>query len=282
MTLFYSIKEAISGFSKARLSTFITIFTIFFLLFILAVFAILSSNVYRIVNVLNANYDMQVYLSNTLTDAEIESLNREFRQMPGVKEVRFISKEAAASEFKQVFGEDIFDALEENPLPASLVILMNEDTKVKLNLEKIAKDLQKRPEIDEVVLHQDAFNALVKFSRISRIVLYTIFVIVLAGSLFMISNTIRLIILARRPIIDTMQLVGATDAFIRRPFIIEGVLQGFLGGGAAAFLVYLLMQLVALQWPGLILLPNYFYAMLLLAGVLFGLVGSLFAVKRFL
>ncbi len=282
MTLLYSIKEAISGFSKARFSTFITIFTIFFLLFILAVFAVLSSNVSRIVNVLNANYDMQAYLANTLTDIDIKNLKVELAQTPGVKEVRFISKEQAAEEFKQVFGEDIFDALDENPLPASFVILMDKDSDVKLNPEKFAQELQKRAEIDEVVLHQDAFNALVKFSRVSRIVLYTIFLIVLTGSLFMISNTIRLIIFARRPIIDTMQLVGATDSFIRMPFIIEGVLQGFLGGGAAALLVYMLMQLVALQWPGLILLSDYFYAALLLSGVIFGFVGSLFAVKRFL
>ncbi len=282
MSIFYSTKEAFAGFAKARVSTFITIFSNFFLISILAGFAILSSNVFRIVDVLNANYDMQAYLANTLGKTEIENLKQELEEIADVQEVRYISKEDAAKEFKKVFGDDIFDALGDNPLPASFVILIKENSRTKRSLQHFAHELQKRAEIDEVVLHQEALDTLVKFSRISRFVLYALFVIVFIGSLFLISNTIRLIIMARRPLIDTMQLVGATNAFIRRPFIIAGVLQGFLGGLGAAFLVFVLMKVVALQWPGLILISRYTYFLLILSGIFFGYVGSMIAVKRFL
>jgi len=282
MSILYSIKEAFAGFSKARVSTFITIFSNFFLIFILATFVILSSNVFRIVDVLNADYDMQAYLANTLSDADIAGLKNELQQIADVQEVRYISKEDAAKEFKKMFGDDIFDALGDNPLPASFVILIKKDSRTKLHVQRFADDLQQKNEIDEVVLHQEALDALVKFSRISRIVLYALFVIVFLGSLFLISNTIRLIIMARRPLIDTMQLIGATNAFIRRPFIIEGVLQGLLGGLGAALLVFMLMKIVALQWPGLILMPRHIYFLLILSGVFFGYVGSMIAVKRFL
>lgn len=282
MSILYSIKEAFAGFAKAKVSTFITIFSNFFLIFILAAFAILSSNVFRIVNALNAGYDMQAYLANTLSDAEIENLKQELEKIVDVKEARYISKEDAAKEFKKVFGDDIFDALGDNPLPASFVILIKEKSRAKLNLRQFARELQKKAEIDEVVLHRQSLDTLVRFSRISQFVLYGLFVSVFLGSLFLISNTIRLIILARRPLIETMQLVGATNAFIRRPFIIEGVLQGLLGGIGAALLVFMLMKIVVLQWPGLILISRYTYFLMILSGIFFGYVGSIIAVKRFL
>ena len=282
MSILYSIKEAFAGFSKARVSTFITIFSNFFLIFILATFAILSSNVFRIVDVLNANDDMQAYLANTLSNAEIKNLKKELEENADIQEARYISKEDAANEFKKVFGDDIFDALEENPLPASFVILMNEKSRATLNLQRFAHELQQRVEIDEVVLHQESLETLVRFSRTSRIMLYALFVMVFVGSLFLISNTIRLIIMARRPLIDTMQLVGATNAFIRRPFIIEGILQGVLGSLGATLLVFMLMKVIALQWPGLILISTFAYFLLILSGLFFGYVGSMIAVKRFL
>ena len=282
MSILYSIKEAISGFSKARISTVITIFSSFFLISILAIFAILSTNVYRIANILNANYDMQLYLSNILSDVEIQTLLNELKENPDIKDVNYISKQQAAAEFMKAFGEDVFDALEENPLPSSFVVSLYENSESKRDANVFAARLQERPEIDEVVLHQQSLDTLLKFSKISRIVLYALFVLVFTGSFFMISNTIRLIILARRPLIDTMQLVGATNSFIQRPFIIQGILQGFLGGAGAALLIYIAMKIIALQWPGLILISSNFYLLLMFAGIFFGFVGSLFAVKRFL
>ena len=282
MSILYSIKEAISGFSKARISTVITIFSSFFLISILAIFAILSTNVYRIANILNANYDMQLYLSNILSDVEIQTLLNELKENPDIKDVNYISKQQAAAEFMKAFGEDVFDALEENPLPSSFVVSLYENSESKRDANAFAAHLQERPEIDEVVLHQQSLDTLLKFSKISRIVLYALFVLVFTGSFFMISNTIRLIILARRPLIDTMQLVGATNSFIQRPFIIQGILQGFLGGAGAALLIYIAMKIIALQWPGLILISSNFYLLLMFAGIFFGFAGSLFAVKRFL
>lgn len=279
---FYSIKEAFAGFAKARVSTFITIFTIFFLLSILSLFAALSLNVNRIINALNANYDIQVFLSNTITPLERQQLEAKIRDFEGVTHVQFISKEEAAIEFRQEFGEDIFDVLEENPLPASFVVSLNDDTRTRASLEQLGKELESELGIDEVVYHQPAFNALIQFSQISKIVISGLFLLVFLGSMFMVSNTIRLIILARQRIIDTMKLVGATNAFIRRPFLIEGVIQGVIGGGLVTALLYLVFQAIEWQWPGMIVIPNAFYLIVGLTGLLFGWVGSLFAVKRFL
>lgn len=282
MSLLYSIKEAFAGFAKARISTAATIFTVFFLLLILALVAAVSLNMDRLVTVLNADHDVQVFLANTLNESEIQQLRLEILAMTGVTEVQYISKEKAADDFKREFGQDIFDALEENPLPASFIINVKDDNQTGVNIERLSRALQGRLEIDDIVMHQGVLDVLIKFARVSRLVLYVLLVVVLAGSLFMISNTIRLIILAREHIVNTMKLVGATDAFIRRPFVIEGMLQGLVGGLLTAVFMVLLIKGVNWQWPGLVMVPPIFYLVVLLAGSFLGLVGSLLAIRRFL
>lgn len=282
MSLLYGIKEAVSGFAKARVSTAITIFTVFFLLLILGLVVILSVNMHRLVTVLNASYDLHVFLANTISEGEIKQLKEEIMGMQGVLNVDYISKESAATEFKKEFGEDIFENLEENPLPASLIIQLSEDSKNRMAVDTIANRLEERSEIDEVVLHQGALDVLLKFSNISRIVMYILAFFVFFGSLFMISNTIRLIIIAKQQIIATMKLVGATDAFIRRPFIIEGMLQGLIGGFLTFSIILAVVFLLNAQWPGLIFVPPQIYWGIILAGLFFGFIGSQFAMKRFL
>jgi cell division transport system permease protein len=282
MNLFYSIREAFAGFAKARISTVITVFTVSFFLFLLAIVAILSLNMNRLVNLLNANRDMQVFLSNTISSVEKDDLRAAILGMDGVLAVDYISKDEAAAEFEREFGSDIFAALEENPLPASFIIKLDENSERKGNLNDFAKQLEKMPQIDEVVMTQGALQVLVKFSNISQVVMYVLFMLVFLGSLFMISNTIRLIIFARRKIIATMKLVGATDAFIRRPFLFEGVAQGFIGGSITVVAIYVLVKILVLQWPGLLVVPHELYLIVLLAGMFFGFIGSLFAIRRFL
>ena len=282
MIFFYSIREAFAGFTKARVSTVITIFTVSFLLFILAIVAVFSLNMNRLVTVLNANNDVQVFLSNTVTDAEIQQLRQEILDMDDVQQVDYISKEEAAAEFEKEFGDDIFAALGENPLPASFIIKLEENSETNTNINDFASNLEEMPNIDQVVLHQGALEALVKFSSVSKVVTYILFLLVFLGSLFMISNTIRLIIFARQQIIATMKLVGATDVFIRRPFLFEGIFQGFIGGLITMLTLLVLIRLISWQWPGLLVVPQEFYFIVLLSGILFGLVGSLFAIRRFL
>ena len=282
MNIFYSLREACSGFAKARISALITVFTVFFLLLFLAIVAVLSLNMNRLVNVLNANHDLHVFLANTLTDVEIDQLSKELSDLEGVVDLDYISKEKAAAEFKKEFGDDIFDALEENPLPASFIIKLDEGSKMRISVDDFANNLERMPEIDQVLLHRGALNVLVKFSSVSRVVLYLLFFVVFIGSLFMISNTIRLIIFARRQIIETMKLVGATDSFIRRPFLFEGIFQGLLGGTITVVAIYLLVKIIDLQWPGFVVVPQELYIIIVLSGILFGLIGSLFAIRRFL
>ena len=280
--LLYSFKEAWAGFSKARLSTAITVFSVFFLILVLSVFVLLSFNVNHVVDVLRARHDLQLFISNAVSEKEMAALRAKIAAMEQVARVDFISRDDAAKEFRDVFGEDIFSLLEENPLPASFVVTLKEKFVGEETIRQFIKKLEAENGIDEVIYQRGAVDKLVRFSRISKNVGLIIFLLVLFGSLFMISNTLRLIIMARQPIIDTMRLVGATPSFIRRPFLIEGILQGVVGGLAAAGVLWSVLRIVEWRWPGIVVAPRELFAGVLIAGFLFGFFGSLLAVKRYL
>ncbi|MDZ7314530.1 MAG: ABC transporter permease [candidate division KSB1 bacterium] len=278
----YSIKEAWEGFSRARISTVATIFAVFFLIFLLSCLLVLSMNVEHIVRTLSLRQDIQVYINNAASEKNIMDLRARIASKPIVESVQYVSKADAAREFRQVFGDDILSLLEDNPLPASFRIKIKRKYLQEPEIREFIKELQKERGVDEVVYQRSSIEALERFSRWSHRVILAAFFLVLAGSLFMVSNTIRLIIYGRRSIIETMKLVGATHGFIKRPFLIEGMLQGVIGGGIAAALLWAVWKIIEWRWPGFVFVPNEIIIGAPLTGLIFGLIGSWWAVKRYL
>lgn len=282
MSYIYSFKEAMDGLRRARVSTGITVLTVAFLLFILGVLGIFSGNAQRFSGLLQSKVDFQVFISNVLTDAEIAALGERLRAIEEVENVAFISKESVALEFQKEFGQELFDILAENPLPSSFTLTLKKDQRIPAKFKQVKSILEKETGIDEVIQSSAELGALNRYVRIANMINIIFLAIVAVGSLFLISNTIRLILIAKRPIIETMKVVGATDAFIRRPFLIEGMIQGLLGGSVAVLLLLLSTKIVEFIWPGLLLITWQQWILVLLLGVCFGLSASLIAVKRFL
>lgn len=281
MNFGYSIKEAVAGFKRARVSTFITILIVSFLLFMITFFSVLMLNVNRIIGVLHANHDLQAFISNTLNRDDIVVMQSKLSEINGVSKVEYISKENAAKEFIAEFGDDIFSILDENPLPASFVITIDND--LTDNQKQIfVKNIEQFDGIDEVIILGGTLNLLVKLSNVSQKLFFILTIFVAFGSLLIVSNTIRLIILERKQIIDTMKLVGATQEFIQRPYIIEGLIQGLFGGLFSSISVFLIIKIVNYNWPGIIFFPFFYYLLIIGAGFLLGFFGSLIAIKRFL
>ena len=282
MSMFYSIREALAGFRRARLSFSISVFTIAFLLFMNAVFALMAFNVNRLIDVLNARVDIQVFISGVLDDTQIALLGSNINALEDVADVEFISRDAAAMDFQQEFGEDLFSILDENPLPASFRITLHKDVRSIKRIEKLADEISAMEGVDEVEYHGEALGLLMRFSRIANLVTIALLLVVVIGSLFVVSNTIRLIVIARKDIINTMQLVGATRRFIVMPYIWEGLIQGLLGGVLAFAIVAGLFRVVEYQWPGILTVPQYGFYILIGAGIVFGYLGSIVAIKRYL
>jgi cell division transport system permease protein len=230
--------------------------------------------------------EMEVFLVEGVSDAAAKTVHARVQETPGVASAEYVSEEEAQAVFRQEFGEGAEIFFDEPFLPASIRVRVEPAFATPDSLEHLATRFQTWASVDEAVFNQ---ALLVKVQRNLRLITISglvLGVLVVIASIFLVANTIRLTIYARRLLIRTMKLVGATNAFVRRPFIVEGILQGVIAGliaggllwGAHVFAVQQLPQLGAPSvWTGPAL-P----AVLLLVGVVLGWLGSYFAVRRFI
>jgi cell division transport system permease protein len=278
----YSLKEAFAGLWQAKISTTISIMTVSFMLMLLSVFGLVSYNLDRIASVLNVQVQVQAFISDTITEQEIGELSAKILDMQRVEKIDFVSKKDVVDEFKQEFGEELFDILDENPLPSSFLIKLFPASQSEDEIKQTAKEIELFSGISEVIIHGQALGLLNRYTKISKLVNLFIVVFVSLGSLLVVSNTIRLIIFSRRHNIETMKLVGATNRFIRQPFYLEGIFQGVVGGVLASALVTIVFYLIKHYWANILCIPSFFALFIVLVGGLFGLLGSVIAIKKFL
>ncbi|MCR4440183.1 MAG: permease-like cell division protein FtsX [bacterium] len=280
--LLYSIREGVEGFRRAPLSSFISLSTVALALTLLGVFMAVSLNLNRLAAALQQRMTFEVFVDEALDMRAIAALEQQVRSIPGVASVEFVSKEAAAQAIKAEFGEDVLDVLGENPLPPSFRIGLAPNTRSAALAESVAAQLRAQKGVSEVVYRAELFRLLDRYLQVAVTVDVAVGIALVLGSVFVVFNTIRLIIHAKRQIIETMKLVGATPAFIRRPFLVEGMLQGAAGGAIAAACLWLLVRVVSLEAPRLVVLPRTFYLGVVAAGVVLGWLGSILAVRRLL
>lgn len=280
--LLHSIAEGFRGLIRAKFSAFVSISTILLSLILIGVFVIFILNAQRLVNQIQSRLELEIFIDNSYTIEQVEELRLKIIAIDGVDSVRYISKERAAEIFRQQFGQDIFEILDENPLPSSFQVKVKPSFRSAGYAGQISKNLSKLEGVEEVFFRQDLLIILERYIRIFVAVILGIGLLLAVGSIFLVSNTIKLIIFSRSPIIEIMKLVGATRQFIRRPFLVEGIIQGLIGGSLAALFFYLILKILKLEIPGLILINQKNYPLLMMMGVLFGLIGSLLALRKFL
>lgn len=278
----YSIAEGLRGLRRAKFSAFVSIFTIFISLVSIGLFLVFIFNVNRIMNQIKSRMELEAFIDNSFTSEQIETLRNHIQNLPGIDSVRYISKAEAAEVFKKEVGQDIFEILDDNPLPPSFQIKLKPAFQSSSRTKDISNVLLKFDGIDEVLYRYDIMALLERYFRIFLMISFAIGLVLAIGAIFLIYNTIKLIIFSRRSAIEIMKLVGATPRFIRRPFIIEGIIQGIVGGGFAALLFYLLFQIAKRKIPEIIVAADMIYGAFILLGIFFGYLGSSFALRKFL
>ncbi len=282
MSVWYTIRESLEGFRRARMAAAITTFTVAFALVLMALVYIVASNLGRVVLNLRARVQMEAFLDPSLTDQEAQKIEDRIRAVTGVEQVEFVSKEKALLEFEREFGEDIFSVLDDNPLPASFRIRLKPEFQRSDLAKRVADAVGQIEGVDEVVYRGDVLALLDRYMGIVLLGGAVFGFLIGLGSVLLISNTIRLAILTRANVIEIMQLVGATNSFIRRPFVLEGMLQGTLGGLLAALTLYALVRAANLEIPNLVVVDRRLYLVVVLVGWLLGALGSAVAVRKFL
>ncbi len=278
----YSIIEGLKGLRRAKFSAFVSISTIFFSLILIGAFVLFILNIQRFIAQLQSRMELEIFVDNSFSIEQVEELKKRILTINAIDSVRFVSKEDAAKIFKQQFGQDIFEILDENPLPSSFQIKLKPNFRSAINAQKVSDQLRRLDGVDDVFYRQDLLIKLERYLEIFLIIILGVGLILGAGAIFLVSNTIKLIIFSRNSVIQIMKLVGATRRFIRRPFLIEGIIQGLIGGCLAALFFYLILKAIKLEIPGLIFIDQRSFPVLIILGALLGLLGSQLALRKFL
>jgi cell division transport system permease protein len=235
--------------------------------------------------------EMAIFLQPAVSGTETAAISHELSTTPGVKDYHFVNKPQAYQEFKQIFGanNDIVGVLTVQDMPPSFRVV---PTKAQ-DISELGRQFQGQPGVLQVSYAQQEIDALLHQFRQLRAIGYVLAFGVMIGAVALIVNTIQLAIFARRREVAVMKLVGATNWFIRIPFMLEGLVHGIAGGIIAFIVTYAVRDTIAsfvgnetvLGTRQLYVTPHeaiYTGIVLLLVGAVVGMVGSAFAVRRYL
>ncbi len=285
------IIDALKSLKRNKTITFASIITVAATLFIFGVFLIVAQTINMGVESVESKVEIKAYLINEITTQEQSNIETILQGVEGVKEITYESKEEAFDKFKERLGEDnaILAGFSEdrNPLPNSFVVSL-EEPEAAMRVEEALSGVRG---VEDVGNERETVERIIGLAKIIRTMGVVIFIILVLVSLFLISNTIKLTVYSRRREIGIMKFVGATDWFIRWPFLIEGMIMGLIGGIIAVGVVFFAYQLVytditqslfyaGLVKPGEVL--NSFSWQFGLTGLVIGALGSFIALKRFL
>ncbi|MDY6851678.1 MAG: permease-like cell division protein FtsX [Thermodesulfobacteriota bacterium] len=290
--LTYFIRIALNNISKNLVLNLVSVGIISAALLILGAFFLVQVNLQNLARSSTKDISLSVYLKDGLNSPTLARLKKQAAQMPGVASVRHISKKQALASLKKEFGDqgDLLEGLEENPLPASLELELKPEFRSEAAVKALIKKVEKLKGVDEARYAWDwagKLKVFINFVRLSGLALGGLLFLVI---IFIISNTIRLTVLARRDELYIMRLIGATENFIRMPFFIEGVLQGLCGGLAALAALFVLFKIIISQVSlpfGLAMveftfLPYSMSWLMVCAGAAVGLLGSFVSLGRFM
>ncbi len=223
----YLIGEGFKSTFKQKKMTSASIIIMCATMFIFGLFFVIGENVNSVIHQIEEQQGIQIFIKEDATETEIETLGNEIRDIDGVNAVTFVSKEDALNSMKTVLDDNqqLLDGWdEENPFPASYFVTL---TDLSLN-EQVQEQIYKLENVDEIASENNTINRLQELANGIQIMTAIILALLIIISIFIISYTIKLTVHARRREISIMKYVGATNGFIRGPFIVEGIIIGVI------------------------------------------------------
>jgi cell division transport system permease protein len=285
----YFFQEAVTSLWRSRLVNAISIGTIAVSLFVLGAFLTVAGNLGEVVARWTEKIQIIVYLEDNIEDRVLASLENRLRADEAVESIELVDREEALERFRTLFRDlsSLPEDLGENPFPASLEVNLKASRQSPVEVQRLAAALTEVPGVQEIQYDLLWIERLATGVRLLRGVgAFLGGILVLAG-IFTISNVIRLTVYAREDELDIMRLVGATRAYVKGPFVVEGMIQGGLGGLVAAGLLWLALRWLArdlasseLLGRAAFALPREIAVALILGGMVVGVAGSLVSLRR--
>ncbi|MFT5141848.1 MAG: cell division transport system permease protein [Rhodothermales bacterium] len=286
MALPYALREGMSGFRRAALASAASTGAMSVALILVTVFFALGFEAQQVASWLRQRVgEIEVFLEN-VDDRSGQAVHDRIRVLQGIESTTYITRNEAAEIFRTEFGEGAETFFDAPFLPASVRFKVTRPYANPDSLAAISAQIQTWTNVDEVIFNQPLLIKVQKNLRMLTIGGGGLALLVLLASVFLVANTIRLTIYARRLLIRSMKLVGGTDAFIRRPFVIEGMLQGALASAIALAVLsgfYLLAARTLPQMPPVDSNTLVLFGVgVFLGGISLGWLGSAFSVRRFI
>lgn len=289
-TIEYYIREVFISLRRNNWMSVASIGTVAVSLFIFGMFLMMVMNMNKLAENMESQVQINVYLLDKVDREQARDIEKDLKEIEGVESVGFVTKDEAMERFKDRLGDQktLLDALDEtNPLPDSFEVTVTNPDLVKTAAEK----MEKLDGVECAKYGQDVMEHLFEITRLLRIFGFTLMLVLAFATLFIISNTIRLTVFARRKEIAIMKYVGATDWFIRWPFVMEGMVLGLFGSIIAAMVLRTAYTAMAEKvYDTLAFFPlipeqpflTYITIVVVISGMVVGAIGSAVSIKKFL
>ncbi|MCY6371275.1 permease-like cell division protein FtsX [Clostridium ganghwense] len=290
-TLKYFSIDALRSLKRNKTLSAASIITVALTLFMFGIFLLTMLNASRIVRNVESKLEVQVFLKEEVSGSDKTSIEETVKAIDGVVEVKFETKEQALEKFKEQLGEKNKDLLQgfdkENPLPESYIVKVKSPEIV----ETVVSKTENKSGVKEVAANRDLVDRIASFTNGIKWLGIAALVILIPISLLLIGNTIKLAVYSRKREIGIMKFVGATDGFIRWPFIIEGVTIGLVGSLISTILLNYSYKFAYHKLSSAIgmlnlVSPAYVVGNVLwifvLAGIIIGGLGSIISIRKFL
>ena len=289
----YLIGEGFRNVFKNKKSTAASLIIMCMAMLIFGIFFILGENINHIMTTIEDAQGMQVYILTDVSEERVQEIGREIKALDGVNTMEFVSKEDALNQLKESFKDNAsaLDGIDKERLPASYIVTL---TDLELN-EQVQEKIMQIEGIDEINSSKPTITTLISLGKGIRIFTLALLIILVIISVSIITNTIKLTVHARRKEISIMKYVGATNNFIRWPFMIEGIVIGIIAAMIALLIVGVgydllaqkLMQAETVQTIGISLVTfsdmfNLIITIYLALGIGIGVIGSSISMRKYL
>lgn len=289
-SLCYFLRETVTSLVRNRFMAVASILTVTLSMFILGAFLSAVLNINHMATYLESQVEMTVYLKDGIKTDDVMAVGKQLKQLNGLKGISFTNKDQALANFRESMGDQaaLLDSMNGNPLPASYKISFQSPDQ----LQDAVNLVKKYPQVDDVQYGQEIVEQLYRVAQFIRISGIILILFLATAELFIISNTIRLTVFARRREIQIMKYVGATNGFVRWPFLFEGMVIGFIGSGISSILLWLCYRMIQeeIHNAGLVFIPLltmypfivHVAIFLLAAGIIIGALGSAISLRKYM